>query len=209
MLKSLYIKTSLIYAGDEVGRGCFAGPLVVGLVACSKKFRVPKWLNDSKILTTKNRVKIVSMLKNKCKFGIGIVSPFEIDELGMTQATKIALSRASKALNLTCSVSLPTKIIFDGTVDYSFSNIEFEAVKKGDTKFIEIAIAANFAKVFRDELMSLYNNIYGKYNLAKNVGYGTKVHIESLRQFGPTRIHRKLFLRKFNEQEKTVGTRKL
>jgi ribonuclease HII len=208
LLKSLFEKTLIIFAGDEVGRGCLAGPMVVCLVV-SDKFKKNSLINDSKQLSKLKRLSLVAEFKSKIKFGMGIVSPAEIDEFGLTLATKMALGRAERALVLTYGVKSPDKIVFDGTVDYKYSTADFETIKKGDTKFIEIALAANFAKVFRDEVMNLYNNLYGKYNFAKNVGYGTKVHIESLRSLGTTRIHRELFLRKLNEQKKLTSNGQL
>jgi ribonuclease HII len=185
---------------DEVGRGCFAGPMIV--VAVSSEALKPLSrvsVSDSKHVKAKSRLEFALKYNKKIKFGIGSVSPIEIDQLGMTKSTELAITRAIKCLQLTSKAITDFEIIlFDGNLEFEFTGFEYFSLIKGDQKSKTIAIASNLAKVYRDNLMELYNPLFVNYNFKKNVGYGTPDHIESLRSYGPSRIHRKLFLRKLN-----------
>lgn len=202
-MKYLLTISNTYLAADEVGRGCFAGPLVVGVVNLPKKiYFYQKYIKDSKKLSTKSRNFIITHLKAKVPFSLGIVSSLEIDELGLTNATRLAIKRAILAYNMFYSDSKIDTLYLDGVFDYGFKELPFvNTIVKGDSKYFEIALAAIFAKVYRDEIMNLYSNVFSNYKFANNVGYGTKIHIESIKNFGITRIHRKIFLRKLNEKK--------
>jgi ribonuclease HII len=185
---------------DEVGRGCFAGPMIVVAVSSEsqQKLKAVKIL-DSKKMSALSRKNFALKHAKKIPFGIGFVNNLEIDELGMTKATKLGIKRAIKSLILTAAgVTNLEIILFDGNLDFEFKGFEYFSLIKGDQKSKTIAVASNLAKIYRDNLMQLYNPLFVNYNFKKNVGYGTPDHIESLRSYGPSRIHRKLFLRKLN-----------
>lgn len=170
---------------DEVGRGCWAGPLLV--VAARAKARLPNGLNDSKLLRPAQRQALVDGIVSSCDIGEGWVEPNEIDELGLTAAMRLAVERALQALGAHPDES----IIMDGHINYcpaQFSQVQ--CVIKADSLHPIVSAASIFAKVTRDNYMKLQALEYPGYGFEGHVGYGTKAHQAALAAKGPTVIHR-------------------
>ena len=158
---------------DEVGRGPFAGPVVAGAVILPKDCDI-LYINDSKKLTE--------------KAAVGIVEPARIDEINILQATYEAMRIAISKLDPKPDLLLNDAVTIPGV------DIKQVPIIKGDAKSISIGAASIFAKVTRDRLMMEYDARYPEYGFAKNVGYGTAEHIEALKKYGPTPIHRRSFI---------------
>ena len=187
---SLKKKGNIIAGMDEVGKGALAGPVVAGIVAFQKE-DLP-WIdkvNDSKLLTKKNREKISKLIVQDTIWGIGSVSNHVIDQIGIEPATALAMSLALDNLNAS-----PSFILVDGNVKLLDVNIEYENIIKGDQKSVSIAAASIIAKVYRDNELFILDKQFPFYDFASNVGYGTKKHIDSLKAIGPSTIHRNSFM---------------
>lgn len=168
---------------DEVGRGAWAGPLLV--VAATGM--PPKEVTDSKLLNAKNREALMQALASTCKFGEGWVAPREIDDLGLANAMRLGVKRALLALK----ASKEALIIMDGPVNYCEKKfINVRTVVKADSLIPIVSAASIYAKVKRDRYMATLNDSYGFKN---HVGYGTAAHAEALRLFGVSKHHRKSF----------------
>lgn len=189
---------SKIIAGiDEVGRGPLAGPVVAACV------HVPdlslSWLSevtDSKRLTKAKREKLSPLIHEHCICSIAEISPQEIDEINILQATFRAMEAAARDLPIT-----PDFIYIDGNKIPSNIKIDAEAVIKGDSKIKEIGCASIIAKVYRDKLMEQLGNEFPHYGWDTNSGYGTKKHIEGIQKYGVTTHHRHSFAPVRNHKE--------
>lgn len=181
---------------DEVGRGPLAGPLVVGAVILPEE--LPDWveeLKDSKKLTFKKRAKLSEVILNEAvATGLGFVSPFELDELGMVAALKLATRRAIEEMQ--GSSTKCSKIIIDGNINF-LAGTKLESITttliKGDALIKEISAASIIAKVARDNYMIELGETYPGYGFEKHMGYGTKAHIDAINQLGLTPEHRLSF----------------
>lgn len=183
---------------DEAGRGCLAGPVVAAAVILPKNYSNEE-LNDSKKLNLSQRNKLKSELiaNSKIKYGIGVVSNEEIDQINILQATFLAMHRAIDQLN----VKKMDILLIDGNRFKSYQDIEHRCIIKGDGLYQSIAAAAIIAKTHRDELMSNYHEQYPNYFFHKNKGYGSAQHVNAIEEFGYTPIHRKTFkLKKLTKQ---------
>ncbi len=170
---------------DEVGRGAWAGPLL--LVAARARMTLPSGLADSKVLSKKQREQLIPLLKKSCDFGEGWVSNVEIDKLGLTKAMKLGVKRALLALG--CQHS--ARIIMDGSINYcSDEYTKVECVIKADSLYPIVSAASIYAKVMRDNLMQKLAKEHPKYGFEKHVGYGTKLHSDGLKKFGVCELHR-------------------
>ena len=170
---------------DEVGRGAWAGPLLV--VACATHGVAQVELKDSKLLSKRQREALIPALKSAFRFGEGWVNPDEIDKIGLTEAMRLGVTRALGGLK----ADTKTKIIMDGTINYcdlSFSNVVCEA--KADAKYPVVSAASIYAKVLRDQKMTELSLEYPDYGFEGHVGYGTEKHSEALKKFGVSKIHR-------------------
>ena len=176
---------SLIGGVDEVGRGPLIGDVVAACVVLPSDF-VLEGLNDSKKLSEKKRDMFYDIIIDKAiAVGIGKVSPKEIDELNIYAATKKAMLMA---INEVCSkINLEHVLIDAMPLETSIPNT---SIIKGDAKSISIAAASVIAKVTRDRDLYLLDKKYPMYDLAHNKGYGTKKHIEALKEYGITEYHR-------------------
>jgi ribonuclease HII len=186
----------LIAGVDEVGRGCFAGPVVAGCVVFKKKFQNPPLINDSKLLSPKRReIADKWIRKNAVAFGIGQASVSQINRLGIKKATEIAFRKAIK----NCEVQIDYLLIDAFYIPYvkGLRRKNQKAIVKGDTKSLSIAGASIVAKVYRDKLMTSLSkkSKYKKYKWGKNKGYGTKEHQKMIRKYGISNLHRKTFVR--------------
>lgn len=164
---------------DEVGRGCWAGPLVAAAVKLSSEQMIDG-LNDSKLLSAKKRNDLTTKIKNTTdQIGIGWVSPQEINKLGLTESVRLAMDRAVRLLE----VAPTDQIIIDGNIDY-LSLPSSKAVVKADGSVSAVSAASIIAKVARDGYMAELAKEYPQYGFEKHVGYGTRLHIEALELHG-------------------------
>ena len=199
---------------DEVGRGPLAGPVYAACVVLPENWDVPG-INDSKKLSAKKREELSKVIKEKAlAYGIGIADAAEIDDINILEATKNAMRRAVIACNdmlasnahahETCSDTQATPKIDMLLIDAVKLDIdiESESIIKGDEKSLSIAAASIVAKVARDDYMTEMDSVYPGYDFAGNKGYGTARHYEGLRTIGYTPIHRRTFLRKFEEESR-------
>ena len=176
---------------DEVGRGPLAGPVVAGAAILPKDCEI-LYLNDSKQLSEKKREELYDVIMEKAvAVALGFVSPQRIDEINILQATYEAMRQAIQKL------SVKPDILLNDAVTIPLVDIKQVPIIKGDAKSVSIAAASIVAKVTRDRLMVEYDKQYPQYGFAGNKGYGAAAHIEALKQYGPTPIHRKTFITHF------------
>ena len=174
---------------DEAGRGPLCGPVVAAAVILSPDTEI-EGLNDSKKLTEKKRELLFDVIKEKAvAYAIAEASPEEIDEINILNASMLAMCRAVEALNVKADFAL-----IDGNCSRGFQ-IPTETVVKGDAKSASIAAASILAKVTRDRQCKELDALYPEYNIAKHKGYPTKEHMDAVRKYGPSPIHRKTFLK--------------
>lgn len=180
---------------DEAGRGPLCGPVVAA--ACILPMGlVIEGLNDSKKLTPKKRDALYDYIcENAISYCIAEASVAEIDELNILEATLLAMRRAIAGLSVPADFAL-----IDGNVARDFQ-IPARAIVKGDATSPSIAAASILAKVTRDRQCEELDRLYPQYGIAKHKGYGTKVHMDALREHGPSPIHRKQFIRFLEKKE--------
>lgn len=170
---------------DEVGRGAWAGPLLV--VAARQTNPINFSVNDSKKLTKKQREATYQKLRQICNFGEGWVEAGEIDKLGLTNGMKLGVARALKSLKATNKEA----IIMDGHINYCAPEyLNVTCVIKADALHPIVSAASIYAKVTRDNYMAKLSEEHGAYNFAKNVGYGTAKHRKAIIDFGVSKHHR-------------------
>ena len=180
-----------ICGGDEAGRGPLAGPVCAAAVILPPFTDIPG-LNDSKKLTDKRRRELFPVIQQQAvAYGIGFASEQEIDEINILQATFLAMERALAQLQVRPDIAL-----IDGNREKDFG-IPVQTVVKGDSLSASIAAASILAKVSRDDRMLELAQTYPEYEFDVHKGYGTKRHYDALRQYGPSPIHRRTFLKKF------------
>ena len=173
---------------DEVGRGPFAGPVVAGAVILPPDCEI-LYVNDSKQLSEKMREQLYDEIMEKAvSVAVGYASPQRIDEINILQATYEAMREAVSKLDVT------PQILLNDAVTIPQITIPQVPIIKGDAKSISIAAASIVAKVTRDRLMREYDKIMPEYGFASNKGYGSKEHIEAIKKYGPTPIHRRSFI---------------
>ena len=185
-----YKAGGLVVAGmDEVGRGPLAGPVVT---ACVVMPEVPvlAWVDDSKKLSESRREKVYDEIMNHALYvGIGEVSPEEIDEINILEATKKAMRAAAS--------SVPADVfLIDAVTKLGLKGREVPIIR-GDATSYSIAAASIIAKVTRDRQMITLDSMYPGYGFARNKGYGTKEHIDALKRIGPCPMHRRSFIGHF------------
>lgn len=174
---------------DEVGRGPFAGPVVAGAVILPSDCEI-LYINDSKKLSEKKREELYDEIMEKAvAASVGYASPARIDEINILQATYEAMREAVSKLPVKPQILLNDAVTIPGI------SIPQVPIIKGDAKSVSIAAASIVAKVTRDRLMREYDKIMPQYGFASNKGYGSQSHIEALRKYGPTPIHRKTFIK--------------
>ncbi len=183
----LYDK-GLKYIGgvDEVGRGPLIGSVVAACVVLPRDF-VLEGLTDSKKLSEKKRDMFYDIImENAIAVGIGIVDEKKIDEINIYEATKVAMKEAIRNTNIKLDHVLIDAMPLEIDVNTT-------SIIKGDSKSISIAAASVIAKVTRDRMMYELDKKYPMYDLASNKGYGTKKHIEAIKEYGITKYHRLSF----------------
>lgn len=175
----------MIIGIDEVGRGCWAGPLVAAAVGFDKTVQI-QGLMDSKLLTAKKRVALAVQIEELTPYiGIGWVWPREINKLGLTESVRLAMHRAVDELKV-----VDQHIIIDGSINYLPHIPNTEAVIKADGSIQAVSAASVVAKVARDAYMTKIARKYPEFGFEKHAGYGTKQHIEALKTWGVTPLHR-------------------
>ena len=174
----------MIAGTDEVGRGCLAGPVVAAAVILKED--IPG-LTDSKKTSPKKREFLADLILEKSFFAYGVVSNNKIDKINILNASLLAMKRA--ILNLPVR---PSMVLVDGTFKPDL-DIPMRAIIGGDSSENAISAASIIAKVYRDNLMIKYDSIFPVYDLKGNKGYGTKKHLEALKNFGHCEIHRTTF----------------
>lgn len=176
---------------DEVGRGCWAGPLVAGAVLLHPDFvaddplRIWK-LGDSKKLSKKQRELADTHIRGEAlAYGLGWVSPEEVDNLGLTQAVRLAMQRAVEQIKHAYE-----QIIIDGDYNFLHGNPLASTLVKADSLIPSVSAASIIAKVARDNYMEQLALEHPEYGFEKHVGYGTKLHRDALERLGATQYHR-------------------
>ena len=173
---------------DEVGRGCLCGPVVAAAVVLDDNFE-QNLVNDSKKLNFKTRLELDDYIKNNVKdYAIAELSPAFIDQHNILNASIHAMHNALDKLTIR-----PELILVDGNKFHPYNFIPHQCIIKGDSKVLSIAAASILAKNYRDQLMIRLHEEFPEYGWNKNMGYATKVHIEALKKFGPTKYHRQSF----------------
>lgn len=176
---------------DEVGRGPLAGPVVACAVILPKDCDI-LYLNDSKQLTAKKREELYDVIMEKAvSAGIGMAGPQRIDEINILQATYEAMRQAIGNLKVV------PQVLLNDAVTIPEVTIPQVPIIKGDAKSISIAAASIVAKVTRDRMMVEYDEVMPGYGFASNKGYGSAAHIEALKKYGPSPIHRASFITHF------------
>lgn len=205
---SLFKKGLELVAGtDEAGRGPLAGPIVAASVILDKNaiielherlinndvlngdYNTYSLIKDSKQLSEKSRVELADFIKKVAiDYSTYLLDNKKVDEFGITRSNQIVLFYSFKGLR-----SIPQHILTDH-FELSGVNQSFQTnLTKGETKSISIAAASILAKVYRDDLMYEYHNMYSNYGFNKHKGYGTKMHVGAIRKYGPCAIHRTSF----------------
>ncbi|MBU6389189.1 ribonuclease HII [Patescibacteria group bacterium] len=189
---------------DEVGRGAWAGPVVVGAVGLADltldrlltECRVPE-LRDSKKYSRQQRERIFDWCENRLIWAVGVAEAEEIDDSGLSAAIRSAAGRAITDLR---AKGVPiSRITADAGLFHPYeSEIPTERLVRGDEYIQEISLASIMAKVWRDRLMIAHNRAYPAYGFERHVGYGTAAHRAAIREYGLTPLHRHLFLRRFS-----------
>jgi ribonuclease HII len=179
----------LVVGIDEVGRGCWAGPLVAGAVLLERPIA---GLKDSKLLSKKRRESLVLDIELEATaYGLGWVTPEEVDTLGITTAVKRAMERAFAAV---CEqVATFDEVIIDGNINYLPNEPKAHELIKADMTIPAVSAASILAKVARDRYMEQMALEYPQYGFDKHVGYGTAAHIAALKSHGICILHRKSY----------------
>lgn len=186
---------------DEVGRGPLAGPVYTACVVLPDDWDV-LGVDDSKKVTEKRRNELDKIIRERAvAYGIGIATAKEIDEYNILNATKLAMGRAIDEVNSKLAeLGGGIELLLIDAVKLEDVNIRQESIIKGDATCLSIAAASIVAKVARDNYMVEMDEQYPGYAFASNKGYGTAAHYEGIRSFGLTPIHRKTFLKNFDEK---------
>ncbi len=177
---------------DEAGRGPLAGPVIVGCVIMPEDSFI-EGVNDSKKVSEKKREKLYDeIINNAISWSVAVIGWHEIDELNILNATKKGVTECINNLE-----TKPELILVDALKGIDTCNIPYVSMVKGDAKCYSISAASILAKVTRDRIMREWDEVYPQYGFAKHKGYGTKAHIEALKEYGPCPIHRKTFITHF------------
>ena len=183
-----YLNKELIEAGcDEAGRGCLAGSVYAAAVILPKDFK-NELLNDSKQLTEHQRYALREVIeKEALAWAVGVVTPAEIDEINILNASFLAMHRAVDGLKLK-----PQHLLIDGNRFKKYQDVPHTTVVKGDGKYLSIAAASILAKTYRDDYMKALHEEYPYYDWSSNKGYPKK-HRAAIREYGTTPYHRMTF----------------
>ncbi len=176
---------------DEAGRGPLAGPVCAAAVILPRN-HIISGVNDSKKLSEKKREALFEVIKKEAvAYSIAFATVEEIENINILNATMLAMKRAVGGLSVA-----PGYVMIDGNKCPDLGKTPCESIIKGDANSMSIAAASILAKVSRDRLCYEYAEKYPQYMFQKHKGYGTKLHIEMIKKYGPCEIHRKSFLTK-------------
>jgi ribonuclease HII len=186
--EQLFIEGCAVVAGvDEVGRGCLAGPVFAAAVVL-RRGDIPDGIDDSKKLLRPVREKLAIEIHSRAiAVSIARVEHDEIDRINILQASILAMTKAVSSLK-----PKPDALLIDA-LRLPTVECRQHGIIGGDGKCVSIGAASIVAKVARDQIMREYSKIYPEYGFDTNVGYGTATHLEALKKFGPTEIHRMTF----------------
>ena len=189
---ALFELNGLVAGVDEAGRGPLAGPVVAAAVILDANDPI-EGLDDSKKLTAARRTLLAAEIRRRAlSWGVGWAAAKEIDEVNILAATMLAMRRAIVRLGVT-----PAGVQVDGNrlpnLTFGDFSIEGEAIVGGDGKIPAIGAASILAKTTRDGIMEFLDRIYPEYEFARHKGYGTRIHLERLRHYGPCAQHRASF----------------
>lgn len=188
MLESSFHKGVVEAGCDEAGRGCLAGSVFAAAVILPEGYANAD-LNDSKKLTPRRRYELREVIeRDALAWAVGEVTPGEIDEINILNASFLAMHRALDALRLR-----PEAIIVDGNRFKPYHDVPYNTIVKGDGKYLSIAAASILAKTYRDDYMDRLADEYPQYDWKSNKGYPTAKHREAIARHGLTPVHRKTF----------------
>ena len=177
---------------DEAGRGPLAGPVVIAAVIMPRNSMI-EGVNDSKKVSEKKREKLYEEItSSSIAWAVGIIDQNEIDDINILNATKKGLTQALTELE-----QRPDIILVDALTKIDTLGIPYESIIKGDAKSYSIAAASIVAKVTRDRIMRQWDEIYPQYGFEKHKGYGTALHINAIKEYGPCPLHRRSFIKNF------------
>ena len=184
-----YHTAGIVEAGcDEAGRGCLAGPVFAAAVILPADYTHPD-LNDSKQLSAKKRDQLRILIeRDAIAWAVGELSPKEIDEVNILNASFLAMHRSIVQLK-----SVPESLLIDGNRFKPYQNIPHHCIIKGDGKYLSIAAASVLAKTYRDERMATLHAEFPYYGWDRNMGYPTKEHRKAIAEHGTTIHHRMTF----------------
>lgn len=184
-----YLQENRIEAGcDEAGRGCLAGAVYAAAVILPPDFK-NEMLNDSKQLTEKQRYALRRVIEESAlAWAVGIVSPEEIDQINILNASFLAMHRAIDQLKIR-----PEHLLIDGNRFNPYPDIPHTTIVKGDGKYLSIAAASILAKTYRDDYMNQLHRVYPVYDWDHNKGYPTKKHRAAIAEHGISPYHRKSY----------------
>ncbi len=189
MLLSVYNTSGLTEAGcDEAGRGCLAGSVYAAAVVLPPGYE-NAGLNDSKQLSARRRYALREEIeRDALAWSVGVVTPQEIDQINILNASILAMHRALDGLKVR-----PQYVIVDGNRFKPYGDTPYATIIKGDGKYLAIAAASILAKTYRDDYMCRLHEEYPHYRWDRNAGYPTKAHREGIRRYGLTPHHRQTF----------------
>ena len=188
MLLKYYQKEKVEAGCDEAGRGCLAGPVFAAAVILAHDFDNPK-LNDSKQLSEKARIELKSIIeKEAIAWAVASVSPEEIDEINILNASFLAMHRALDKLD-----QAPDFLLIDGNRFNQYKSLDYKCIIGGDGKYLSIAAASILAKTYRDAYMEEKHEQFPHYGWNTNKGYPTFAHKMAIQKHGITALHRKSF----------------
>ena len=188
MLKNYYEQGRVEAGCDEAGRGCLAGSVYAAAVILSPDYQNER-LNDSKKLTARQRYALRQDIeRDAVAWAVGVVTPQEIDQINILNASILAMHRALDQLQVR-----PEAIIVDGNRFKPYRDLPHTTIVKGDGKYLSIAAASILAKTYRDDEMVRLAQEYPDYDWQHNMGYPTRKHREAIRQHGVTPYHRRTF----------------
>lgn len=185
MLESHYYKDMIEAGCDEAGRGCLAGSVYAAAVILPPNYQNAD-LNDSKKLTDKKRKALREQIeRDAVAWAVGVVTPEEIDQINILNASFLAMHRALDQLKVR-----PEAVIVDGNRFKPYQDLPYTTIVKGDGKYLAIAAASILAKTYRDDYMDALAEEYPQYDWKSNKGYPTKKHRVAIKEFGTTPYHR-------------------
>ena len=188
MLKNYYEQGRVEAGCDEAGRGCLAGSVYAAAVILPADYDNPD-LNDSKQMSHSRRYALrQQIMDDAVAWAVGVVTPEEIDQINILNASILAMHRALDQLGVR-----PEAVIVDGNRFKPYRDLPYTTIVKGDGKYLSIAAASILAKTYRDDYMDRLAEDYPQYDWKSNKGYPTKKHRQAIRECGITPFHRRSF----------------